>query len=572
MPPHRHTNRVASLSLVLVAVVVACTEPSGPDTKPKEIVLTSVDTLRSIGATVSLSAAVRNASGETLPSAVLSWESTNSGIVTVSSAGLATAVSNGSVYVRARSSDALDSIQVVVRQRISLDKSVLSPSRELLFVDDTVQITLQLRDELGNRITFGGANVFITRSGGTASGMMLPTVDRGDGTYTSGFIGSPLGTDAEVTARVNGTLITSASPKMKVIGFTKLAAYSSYTILTCGLITTGDLYCWGQQTGGLRGTGEPGLTSPSPTLVGGGHRWTDVDIGVESVCGITDNAKLYCWGEATGGALGIGVNGGHFHSPVAVLPESSFVALDLGTARGHCAITTGHIAMCWSSGTWGRLGNGADTTVYKPVAVSGANRFAGIASSFSGSCGVTDAGAAMCWGNSATLGIGFGPFPDICTVAVPCGKTPVSVAGSFTFKPIIFHSGNNVCAIGTNNKTYCWGRWFSVPTELAGAPIFTSLATADWDHCGVSQSGLAYCWGANQSGRFGANRDQADVRVPQPVGEGKRFTQLAMGYTHMCGVATDGNAWCWGTNERGELGDRTTTASDTPVRVKLFAP
>jgi alpha-tubulin suppressor-like RCC1 family protein len=41
---------------------------------------------------------------------------------------------------------------------------------------------------------------------------------------------------------------------------------------------------------------------------------------------------------------------------------------------------------------------------------------------------------------------------------------------------------------------------------------------------------------------------------------------------HTCGVATDGNAFCWGGNDMGELGTRTTTPSTTPVRVKLFAP
>jgi alpha-tubulin suppressor-like RCC1 family protein len=45
-----------------------------------------------------------------------------------------------------------------------------------------------------------------------------------------------------------------------------------------------------------------------------------------------------------------------------------------------------------------------------------------------------------------------------------------------------------------------------------------------------------------------------------------------MSLDHMCGVATDGNAFCWGGNDMGELGNRTTTPSTTPVRVKLFAP
>lgn len=179
----------------------------------------------------------------------------------------------------------------------------------------------------------------------------------------------------------------------------------------------------------------------------------------------------------------------------------------------------------------------------------------------------------MCWGHYATLGIGFGPFPDVCDFSVQCAKTPITVAGSISFKPIIFNGGNEACAISTNGKTYCWGLYERVPTEVPGAPLFTSITTGDMDDCGTAQDGSVWCWGTNRNGRFGSPADiYQNHRVPERVPVSQRFTQLSMGQTHMCGVAIDGNAWCWGSNSKGELGDRTTTPSAIPVRVRVFPP
>jgi alpha-tubulin suppressor-like RCC1 family protein len=252
-----------------------------------------------------------------------------------------------------------------------------------------------------------------------------------------------------------------------------------------------------------------------------------------------------------------------------VAPESSFVSIKMGLSFGVCAVTVAHSGMCWGIGTWGRLGNGADTTASRPVGVNGANRFGDLATSYSGSCGINEAGAALCWGYYAVLGMGAGPYPDDCG-GVQCSKSPVAVTGGITFRPVIIHDGNTACAIATNDKTYCWGQ---VPQEVPGAPVFTALAAGDLDYCGLAQSGTVYCWGTNRNGRFGSPPNPNVYQsTPLAVPGGQNFTQIAMSQNHMCAIASDGNAWCWGSNGNGELGDRTTTPSTTPVRVRLFVP
>jgi alpha-tubulin suppressor-like RCC1 family protein len=46
------------------------------------------------------------------------------------------------------------------------------------------------------------------------------------------------------------------------------------------------------------------------------------------------------------------------------------------------------------------------------------------------------------------------------------------------------------------------------------------------------------------------------------------FRQVAAGWYHTCGVATDSVAWCWGLNRDGAVGDGTTVNRSTPTRVK----
>jgi hypothetical protein len=566
------------LSLAGVLLVAACGgESTGPDTVPAGVQVTSADTLRSFGATVALAATVTNASQQSLPgSAISSWETSNPSVVTVNTTtGLATAVADGEATVTAHAGTVTGSTKVVVRQQASATKSTLSTTRSLTFVGDAVRVTLTLRDALDNPIKSKGAAIGLTSTGGTSALTPGAVVDQGNGIYTSDFVGGAVGSARTIGATVDGSVLSIANaPTLRVVGFTKIVAQGSSIGRTCGIITTSELYCWGEADPITRGAGTLDPVGLAPTLVAGGHRWTDVDMRVDGGCGITDNAKLYCWGYGFEGAIGNGTTTGSYPLAVAVLPDSSFEAVDLGMTPSTCAITTGHTALCWSLGRWGQLGNGADTMVVAPVPVSGGHKFAGIATSSAGSCGVTNAGTAMCWGYYFSLGMGSGPYPDTCAGPVACAKTPVATSGGITFKPIIVHDGNQVCAIATNDKTYCWGIFgYQVPTELAGAPAFTSIAAGDLDACGVAQGGTAYCWGTNRNGRFGMPPNAGETHlVPEPVPGDHRFTQLSMGQNHMCGVATDGNAWCWGSNNEGELGDRTTTSSSVPVRVKLFAP
>lgn len=135
------------------------------------------------------------------------------------------------------------------------------------------------------------------------------------------------------------------------------------------------------------------------------------------------------------------------------------------------------------------------------------------------------------------------------------------------------------CALSTEGKAYCWGVMSAADlTSRRDAPAlvsetkfefisagsylacvrtgqFSSRCTAAEKHhtCAITAGGDAYCWGANQSGQLGDGTTR-DSRAPVRVGGNLRFSSISAGYGHTCGITRGKVAYCWGTNSFGELG------------------
>ncbi len=264
-----------------------------------------------------------------------------------------------------------------------------------------------------------------------------------------------------------------------------------------------------------------------------------------------------------------------------------------------CALTAAGDAYCWGNNGNGQLGipittnnrvcrpNPRGTGVIcspapnpRPVAVSGALSLADITTGGLHTCGLTAAGVAYCWGYNAYGQLGNGTLSQ--------STTPAAVTGALDFSAIAA-GGMYSCALTAAGAAYCWGSntmgqlgnpppmpFSSTPVPVSGGLVFASLSTG-FDHaCGLTASGDAYCWGSNNSGQLGAATTESCPAAPPPglcsttpvaVSGGIGFTRLIAGNGHTCGLTAAGAAYCWGDNAYGQLGDGTTTSSATPVAV-----
>ena len=107
--------------------------------------------------------------------------------------------------------------------------------------------------------------------------------------------------------------------------------------------------------------------------------------------------------------------------------------------------------------------------------------------------------------------------------------------------------------------------WSATPVAASGGLIFSSIS-AGWDHtCGVTADGAGYCWGANERGELGIGTTSSDGRqipAPAPIVGGLRFKAISAGRGRTCGLTVDGEVYCWGL-----IGSGTFSATSRPVQV-----
>jgi alpha-tubulin suppressor-like RCC1 family protein len=94
------------------------------------------------------------------------------------------------------------------------------------------------------------------------------------------------------------------------------------------------------------------------------------------------------------------------------------------------------------------------------------------------------------------------------------------------------------------------------------------VSAGDHFTCGVATGGEAYCWGWGGSNQLG-NGEAVDRLEPTPVAGGLVFTSISAGSGYACGMANSGRAYCWGANGRGQLGTGDQQGRATPTLVGL---
>jgi len=333
--------------------------------------------------------------------------------------------------------------------------------------------------------------------------------------------------------------------------------------VTCGASPTGTAYCWGDNSLGQLGTedGSPQRLVPAAVPALAAEAVERFGVGYTHACAVTAAGDAWCWGDNWTGQVG----DGSFEArpaPVKVERPAGGAWVDVGVGILHtCALTDGGEAWCWGDNSVGELGNGDDSAMPSavPVRVEAPAGTVFTALSVGGlhTCALTAAGTAWCWGANDS-----GQLADDSFINQAAPVEVPDVAFSSLGLGL-----NHSCGVSTAGGVYCWGQNFegqlgdgtqegrTAPTPVSGTLSATAVSAGVSHSCALAPDGRVFCWGSGISGRLGTGTE-----VPQPtpaeVTSGDlRFASLDVGAEHSCAIGTDNEAYCWGTNVFGELGN-----------------
>jgi alpha-tubulin suppressor-like RCC1 family protein len=352
--------------------------------------------------------------------------------------------------------------------------------------------------------------------------------------------------------------------------------------------------------------GEIGVcTYPPPppvttTFLGGG--FIPVTGGVSAItagwahtCAITPQGGVQCWGDNDFGQLGNASNKAS-NVPVDVVGLNGGTQIVAGS--NHTCLLNGTVVWCWGQNDKGQLGDGSTTNRNVPVQV-----LTGASSLTAGAdytCAGLLAGGVMCWGNNSDGQLGDGTKTS--------HNTP-TLASLIQNVRNVDGGQKQTCGLTNSGQISCWSGEIIPVTGAAaethrdvamdrfselivavnpqGAPVTIDAegsktvedvsGVVDVDGglghvCALVSGGPVKCWGANSYGQLG-NNSTSDSQTAVSVSGLGGASLLGVGRNHTCVIvsasATNTVIKCWGLNSDGQLGNGSTGNSSVPVDVKV---
>jgi alpha-tubulin suppressor-like RCC1 family protein len=354
----------------------------------------------------------------------------------------------------------------------------------------------------------------------------------------------------QATGTATGTSSSTSKYAADLTVLTEITAGGDHT---CVRRLDGRYYCWGREYnlvapyGGQLCSGLP--CTLKPTYGGTGAK--QITAGYTHTCVRSTNGNSTCWGDDGLGELasGAGVTGsGSFLTRDSSGTPLVFSSISAGT-YSTCGVAagTGNV-LCWGA-VVGGLG------VPTLIQTSG-TPFAGVDSVATGSIS-----ACATWVSPNPDNVGF-------TNVNANGNAMAFVAfGPLTVKRIAGQD-DFFCADMSNGTVECFGdnsvgqlgggTTSPASTTVVGGGMALHGVTVGTAHaCALDATGQAYCWGAGTYNQLGhiTSGTPTDSATPVTVASGAvRFSALAAGEHHTCGIGTNGHVYCWGDNEYGQTG------------------
>jgi alpha-tubulin suppressor-like RCC1 family protein len=185
---------------------------------------------------------------------------------------------------------------------------------------------------------------------------------------------------------------------------------------TCAHLATNDLVCWGRNADGQLGDGDQKPSAlPVPVMLGGKELTpaARVAAGGAHSCGLDTSGNVWCWGSNASGQ----VSSGDTNDVVVPTSMRRFQdAIDVAAGGAHTCLVAplepqptssslqNHLVFCWGANDQGQLGT--DQRNDQPVA--GLTNVTRVAAGAAHSCAIRRDGTVWCWGSNTSGQLGDG--------------------------------------------------------------------------------------------------------------------------------------------------------------------
>lgn len=353
--------------------------------------------------------------------------------------------------------------------------------------------------------------------------------------------------------------------------------------LSCAIDSLGAVKCWGENSMGQVGDGTTSSRNSPVQVQGLTSGFSKVSVSPGTACALKSTGQAYCWGNNTSGQLGLGWGGFSYQPGDTTNMSSQITAVTVGT-RSVCAIKNGAL-WCWGNNSTGNLGIGNTVNQGSPVAVVGLG--SGVTSvsmeddtsnTYQHTCAVHN-GSAKCWGDNTAgqLGIGGGGGGAY--------STPQQVSGLTSGVISVASARGHSCALLANGGVQCWGANANgqlgnnslatslTPVSVIGITNATAVAVTGTHSCAID-AGALKCWGSNANGQLGDGTGVDRFTPVNVLGMTSGVTSVSVnssGFTSgsTCAVI-NGSAKCWGYGTSGALGIGDLSSPSIPTQVLGF--
>jgi alpha-tubulin suppressor-like RCC1 family protein len=366
-----------------------------------------------------------------------------------------------------------------------------------------------------------------------------------------------------------GSTIASLTPVQAgpAGAFSSVSAGGSHT---CAVTTAADIVCWGSNFAGQLGTGD--MVDHFTPFRGFSGSWSAVVAGDTHSCAVRTDSTLWCWGNNTSGEIGDGTSGNLRLTPTQVGTASDWTEVVVGAAHT-CGLRSGQ-PFCWGLNGSGQVGDGTGTDRSVPTAVSTLSDFDRLAAGPQHTCAGQTGGSVSCWGSNSGRQLG-----DGTVVANQLSPSPVLAPGP-RLSSILTAGFVHTCAL-SGSTLWCWGSNSDgqlgdgsrdtrpLPTPIE--PDWLEIAAGGLHTCRIRRDNALFCVGENTQGQLGIGVGPGDRSTYARVGNDTDWKEISAGAATTCGIRFPGVLRCWGDNSFGQVGDGTTTSRTAPVQVGFLA-